>query len=379
MAQDSQLAETTAATVDGTDDTTAAVAPPERRKTSSLLPWLVIVVLLAVLAAGGWLGYRYVYQDLLASNAQLQTNSEQQRQQLDNLERELAHLAQQQKRLPNDVREQLSEATRERQRQLAAQAQELSDLKRAVQGVQAEFASLDVSQATEWRIIEARHLAERANNKLYIDQQPTAALQLLDLADSHLAALNNPAFQAARQAINDDKVALQGLTTDAHLQVAMQLSSLRQQLQQQNWQLRAPSFSVTSEATPADAPWYTHLQDNAQTLLNQLVRIEHREQPIQPQLSAAFVALAKQRVLLQLQLAQQAALSQSAELYQASLQEAQDLLTQLASDSELPVQSLQKALNELTQRQLTLELPAQLRSPVVLNRMAANLSAGAAP
>ncbi|WP_411361133.1 uroporphyrinogen-III C-methyltransferase [Pseudidiomarina sp. YC-516-91] len=378
MAQDSQLAETTEPTVDATDDTTASAETAPQRRKASLLPWLVIVLLLAVLAVSGWLGYRYVYQDLLATNAQLQTTSEQQQQQLSDLERELANLAQQQKRLPNDVREQLADATRERQRQLAAQAQELADLQRAVQGVQAEFASLDVSQATEWRIIEARHLAERANNKLYIDQQPTAAIQLLELADSHLVALNNPAFQTARQAINDDKVALQGLTTDAHLQVAMQLSSLRQQLQQQDWQLRAPSFSVTSETTPADAPWYTHLQDNAQTLFNQLVRIEHREQPIQPQLSAAFVALAKQRVLLQLQLAQQAALSQSAELYQTSLQEAQDLLAQLASDSELPVQALQSALGELAQQQLVLELPTQLRSPTVLNRMAANLSAGAA-
>ncbi|MFC0445379.1 uroporphyrinogen-III C-methyltransferase [Pseudidiomarina halophila] len=367
-------AEADAAEVEAGKDEAGAGKP---RK--SLLPWLLVLILLVLIGVAGWLGYRYVYQELLATNQQLQQQTTEQQQQLERVRTNLEEIEQQQQRLPQQVAKQVDEVAQNLRRNVSDQAQELGDLQRSVQSVQAEFASLDVSQATAWRLLEARHLAEQASNKLYLDQQPELALQLLDLADSHLAALNNPAYQTARQAINDDKVALQSVTTDAHIDVAMALSSLRTQLTDQEWSITAPGRTLTDTQVPDDAAWYTRLQASAKTLFNQLVRVQHREQPIEPQLSMAFVELTKQRVLLQLQLAQLAALSQSDELYQASLTEARRLVTEIQAQSELELNALDAELDALAEQRLQPDLPAQLRSPPVLNRLARSITAGANP
>ncbi|RUO63775.1 uroporphyrinogen-III C-methyltransferase [Pseudidiomarina insulisalsae] len=352
---------------------------PERK--ASLAAWLTIIILLAALIAAGWVGYRYVYQDLLASNQQLVAQSEEQARQLkelrSELEQQVQQLRRQQQELPATIEQQLQQNEQGVRRSLSQQAQTQADLERAVQAVQAELASLDVSQATAWRVLEARQLVAEASTKLYIDQEPQLALQLLDLADTHLAALNNPAYQAARQAINDDKVALRAIDADQHLQVAMELNSLRARLLQQQWRLQAPGRTVSAKQPPPDAPWYEHLSASAGALFDQLIRVQHLEKPIQPQLSAAFVELAKQRVLMQLQLAQQAALSQHDELFQRSIQEALALVTELENESDLNLAALSTDLTQLAAQSLQPSLPDQLRSLAIMNRHAEAINAGA--
>ncbi|MBY6064620.1 uroporphyrinogen-III C-methyltransferase [Pseudidiomarina sediminum] len=351
----------------------------QREKRGLPIAWIIISLFVIASVAAGWLGYRYVYQDLLATNQQLQQQAQSQATQLSALNDELTQLKRQQQQLPSQIEQQLQHTEQGLRRAVSQQAQEQSDLQRAVQAVQAELAGLDVSQATAWRVIEARQLVEQASNKVYIDQKPALALQLLTLADTHLAALNNPAYQAARQAINDDKVALNSIAVDQHLQVAMTLSSLRANLMQQDWQMVQPSLVSEAIATPADAPWYQHFKASMGKLFQQLIQVQHRSKPITPQLSAAFIELSKQRVLLQLQLAQQAALSQSDTLFQASLTEALALLSELAGQTELALDGTAEQLTQLRNQQLQPKLPEQLRSLAILNRHAQAVTTGARP
>lgn len=362
------------------DEAIESQEPSAKPKRGSVLPWLLILILLAALVAAGWAGYRYVYQELLVSNQQLQQQLAEQDQQLDSLQQQveskISALERQQQQLPSLVERQLQQSEQSVLRSVSEQEQRQADLARAVASVQAELASLDVSQATAWRVLEARQLVAEASNKVYIDQAPELALQLLELADTHLAELNNPAYQAARQAINDDKVALRSVDADRHLAVAMELSSLRARLLQQQWRINAPTRTLVDEQAPADAPWYEHLQASASTLFQQLIRVQHREKPIEPQLSAAFVELAKQRVLLQLQLAQQAALSQTDALYQSSLQEALALVVELEQQSDLELAALRSDLTELAAQSLQPSLPEQLRSLALMNRHAQAVNTG---
>lgn len=351
----------------------------QREKRGLPIAWIIISLFVIASVAAGWLGYRYVYQDLLATNQQLQQQAQSQATQLSALNDELTQLKRQQQQLPSQIEQQLQHTEQGLRRAVSQQAQEQSDLQRAVQAVQAELAGLDVSQATAWRVIEARQLVEQASNKVYIDQKPALALQLLTLADTHLAALNNPAYQAARQAINDDKVALTSIAVDQHLQVAMTLSSLRANVMQQDWQMVQPSLVIDAEAPPADAPWYQHFKASMGKLFQQLIQVQHRSKPITPQLSAAFIELSKQRVLLQLQLAQQAALSQSDTLFQASLTEALALLSELAGQTELALDGIAEQLTQLRNQQLQPKLPEQLRSLAILNRHAQAVTTGARP
>ena len=65
-----------------------AIEPQESSaepKRGAALPWLLTLILLAALVAAGWAGYRYVYQELLVTNQQLQQQLAEQDQQLQGL------------------------------------------------------------------------------------------------------------------------------------------------------------------------------------------------------------------------------------------------------------------------------------------------------
>jgi uncharacterized protein HemX len=82
------------------------------------------------------------------------------------------------------------------------------------------------------------------------------------------------------------------------------------------------------------------------------------------------VNLLQQRTLLQLQIAQQAALAGRQAPYQAALQQALSLLQQLGVTDVADIQRAQNELDALTQVSLIPAYPAQLQATAQLERLA---------
>lgn len=336
-----------------------APKPPQRSSRGGWWALLLIVLLLSAAAASAYLYLWPVYQQQRAQLLNLQ-------QQIDALRDTSSGQTEQLRQVIQGEVSAIARQTYERQQQ---QSELLERYQRGVESLQAELANLDLSQQSSWRILEARNLVERAGQKLWIDSDVSASMQLLQLADSHLAALNNPAHRAARQAIADDLFALRALPENQIDSVVMRLASVHSLLSSANWYQRQPGRSALSP-TNDQADWWQQLQQSAAKLADQLVRVQYRETPLQPLLSDAFVKLLQQRTLLQLQIAQQAALGGRQAVYKAALQQALSLLQQLGVTDAVDIQNAQSELDTLVQLTLVPEYPTELSATAELERLA---------
>jgi uncharacterized protein HemX len=333
--------------------------PPQRSSRGGWWVLLLLVLLLSAAAASTYLYLWPVYQ--------------QQRAQLLNLQQQIDALRDtssgQTEQLRQVIQGEVGVIARQADQRQQQQSELVERYQRAVESVQAELANLDLSQQSSWRILEARNLVERAGQKLWIDSDVSASMQLLELANSHLAALNNPAHRAARQAIADDLFALRTLPENQTDSVVMRLASVQSLLGNANWYQRQPGRSALSPAND-QADWWQQLQQTAAKLADQLVRVQYRETPLQPLLSDTFVKLLQQRTLLQLQIAQQAALGGRQAVYQEALQQALSLLQQLGVTDAVAIQNAQSELDTLRQVTLVPEYPTELKAIAELERLA---------
>lgn len=343
---------------------------------SSFAAWIIVLILFAIILAAGWFGYRHVLpmhkqhqqtlDSLSSEQAAAQTKLEQLQQALEatsgqvNQQLELALSAQEQQ-----VRQQLQ-----------TQQSQLADYRLAVESVQAELANLDMSQESNWRIFEAYELTGRAATKLWIEQNPTAALAFLRLAESHLVALNNPAHLAARQALTNDIAALEQLPAPQVTEVSLTLGSLRDRISRSTWYQQLAM--TDSEPAPADDDnWVAHLKRSANTLLQQFVRVQRRDTPVEPLIADAYFDVVQQRLLLQLQLAQQAALQGEQALYEATLHEAISQLQVLEGQiTDAGITDVVKRLTELSQVTLRPDYPTQLEATNQLERLVRQQNVG---
>lgn len=348
--------------------------PQEKTRSSSNSGWGAVAILILIIGGISWAAYYYLWPQWQAQSQTLTRQASDLENLRDSVDERLtsAQRSQQQQ-----LQSQLDAFSATTERQLNQQAANLDQLQRAVQSVQAEVANLDLSQASTWRLFEARNLVQRAATRLWIEHDLGAALQLLVLAQSHLEALNNPAHMAARQALANDIMALRGLPSDQRESAAMVLTSVRAQLADTDWYQRRVSAFADSIERPEVDGWWASLQRSGQTLMDQFIRVQRQEQPITPLLSDSFVALSQQRLLLQLQLAQQAALAGSQAVFEASVQEALRLLETLGNAPDQRLQTAREALLSLQQLQLRPDYPADLESLDLIERLARNAGAEA--
>lgn len=357
-----------------TKTTSKSVPPAARASTtkSSNSGWGAVVILLLIIGGISWAAYYYLWPQWQAQSQTLTRQASE----LDTLKDSVdERLSSAQRSQQEQIQRQLDAFAATTERQLNQQASNLTQLQRGLENVQAEVANLDLSQASTWRLFEARNLSQRAAARLWIEHDVGAALQLLVLAQSHLEALNNPAHMGARQALANDIMALRGLAGDQREAAAMALTSVRAQLTDADWyQRRVSAFSESIERPEVDG-WLASLQRSGQTLMDQFIRVQRQEQPITPLLSDSFVALSQQRLLLQLQLAQQAALAGSQVVYEASIQEALVLLTTLGNAPDQRLQTARETLIQLQQTKLQANYPADLESLELIDRLARNAGA----
>ncbi|OZB04336.1 MAG: hypothetical protein B7X54_08095 [Idiomarina sp. 34-48-12] len=337
------------------------------KRNSALIGWVIVVLLAAVIIIAMWFGYTRVWpmhQQQITSMAQQQETSaatiEQLQGRLDNLEQSVSAA----------VRSSVENLEQRVDSQLGRQQQVIDDYQLAVQSVQAELANLDISQESNWRIYEARNLAERAATKLWIENDANAALAFLRLAESHIIALDNPAHMQARQALANDIAQLEQLPENRIETVSLKLGTLRDQVAQSQWYQQL-AMSSDEASTAADDSWLSNLKRSLNTLMQQFVRVQRRDTPVEPMIADAYFDVLQQRLLLQLQIGQQAAMNGSQAVYEANINEAITLLTRLQGQvNDADVSRFIDELQALKGVQLQPDYPAALNSTTQLERLA---------
>ena len=235
-------------------------------------------------------------------------------------------------------------------------------------------AIVSASGLPEMELAHVESLLQLAQDRLKLLKDVTTAIGAMELADSQLKPLQNPALEAIRQGIENDIAALRQVRVPDVLSLAREIQGLGEKAQ--DLPLRSPKpRKLADSATPpdtntsADTPsgWRGVVKGISREL-KPLVAIR-RVNPVTPQmLSAEDETLVRQMLQVKLQAASLATLQKNTDGMKYSLQQALDWLTQRYDTENPEVASIVENIRALMQTPLTVELPptgsalAQLRA-----------------
>ncbi|WP_028081598.1 uroporphyrinogen-III C-methyltransferase [Solimonas soli] len=250
--------------------------------------WLLLLVAAALLAGGGaWLYARvsslYAEQDELLRRTSRDLNALE--VQADRLESRQADLNAAVQRSADDLA-----AFGKR---IDANEQLVGDLKDQINGGRGHFQLAAVEQ-----------LLLLANDRLQLARDVPAALIAIDEADARLVALREPRLFPVRQALAQEKAALQAVPLPDYAGAALTLSSLIQRAPRLPLVARVPTrFEATPERVPLPehARWYQRAWASVREALSSIFSVRRDSGPSPRLLGAEQEALVVQVLALKLE------------------------------------------------------------------------------
>ena len=203
-----------------------------------------------------------------------------------------------------------------------------------------------------WLLAETDYLLHLAYFNLNLEKNVTAALILLQKADSTLQTLNNPRFLTLRKMIAKDITALQVIPKVDTSGIYVRLQNLNQSLQQLSVStktIKAQQRKIPLKQQILKQPLWKRLLLQNWNTLKSFLTIRHHDQPINPLLLSPdenkFLYLNLQDLCKQ---AQWALLYKQQNVYDSCLQQIQKAVEKyFLSDNE----ATQQVLNELNNLQ----------------------------
>lgn len=188
------------------------------------------------------------------------------------------------------------------------------------------------NQPTDWLVHEAEYLVRVAARTLWLEKDTTAAIGLLQDADTRIAELNDPEILPIRQLIYQDIEALRLAPKLETEEAILSLMALSGQVQS----LTLVTLVVPQEVANEDrytlsedvADWRENIAKTWDKFLQTFVVVHSRVGEIEPILPAEQREHLKESLTLKLQIAQWAASKGKQALFIESLNDAQLWLTQ---------------------------------------------------
>jgi uroporphyrin-3 C-methyltransferase len=217
----------------------------------------------------------------------------------------------------------------------------------------------------DWLLAEVEYLLRLANQRVLMEQTKEGALALLKSADKILKETDDVSIYEVRKALAEDIAALEAVPDLDTEGVFLKLGALNGQVKN----LRLIPISeqhklpeLIEEVTPetVSESWSAGLKESwskAADKLGKLVVIRHRDEPIEPLLSPEQTYYLQQNLHLMLEQAQLALLQRKQASYDASINKAHDWIGTYFEQQDATTQSLLKGLTELKSVQVDAEMP----------------------
>lgn len=337
-------------TSDATDS--AAPKPPS--------PWPARTALVIALAALGLSGYLF-YQ-----NQQLQNNTVKLAAEV---ETRLASNATEVARTVSSVTEQaanINQQLGQLQEQTVASQRNVDGLQeRLTQSIRQVQAQQVISEK-DWLLAEAEYLLRLANQRVLMEQSATGALALLRSADEILRQADDVALYPVREALAEDIAALDAVPRLDTEGVFLRLSALNARVSDLRMTPvtdRQQLPDLLEEMTPEAVrdTWGAGAKNalsSAMSKLDQLVVIQHRDEPVEPLLSPEQTYYLQQNLHLMLEQAQHALLQRRQGAYSHSLEKASHWIADYFEPSDATTQSLLRGIDELKAVEVAPEVPS---------------------
>ena len=341
----------------------AQSAPPKTAKTGLL--WLVTLLNLLLLGGAAYGGYWYFNQHSVT-----QTKLDTLRSELNN---ELGQKHSQMTNRAATLEQQISaqaEATQDVLDGEAAQQATVEQLENQLQGALAQIQELDGRRPTDWLIAEADYLVRMAGRKMWLEKDLRTAIMLLGNADQRLKSLADPSVLPVRALIAQDIQALQQVNPVSEVSVALALDGLVKQVDKLAIITPKEANEFTSEEVSDSASdWQQNLLNVWRSLVDDFIRVEYRDEPVEPMMTAQQEWLSREQIKLALQQAQAAALAGEQALYQASIERAATIISDDYIQSNSDVSGFQSALSQLKNTDISKAVPTELSSQAALESL----------
>ena len=341
----------------------AQSAPPKTAKTGLL--WLITLLNLLLLGGAAYGGYWYFNQHSVT-----QTKLDTLRSELNNdLGQKHSQMASRAATLEQQISAQ-AEATQDVLDGEAAQQATIEQLENQLQGALAQIQELDGRRPTDWLIAEADYLVRMAGRKMWLEKDLRTAIMLLGNADQRLKSLADPSVLPVRALIAQDIQALQQVNPVSEVSVALALDGLVKQVDKLAIITPKEANEFTSEEVSDSASdWKQNLLSVWRSLVDDFIRVEYRDEPVEPMMTAQQEWLSREQIKLALQQAQAAALAGEQALYQASIERAATIISDDYIQSNSDVSGFQSALSQLKNTDISKAVPTELSSQAALESL----------
>tara|TARA_R110001583_G_scaffold7158_7_gene35701 strand:+ start:3496 stop:4881 length:1386 start_codon:yes stop_codon:yes gene_type:complete len=273
----------------------------------------------------------------------------------------------------NQYQAQMKQALIDQQKTFAKQLQQVTT--QVNDSNQAEMAKLNTavsqlerkakqSRPSDWLLHEAEYLIRIAARTLWLEHDTTAAIGLLKNADSRLADLNDPAFLPVRELVYLDIKSLELMPTLQTDEIVLTLMAM-------NKQVAMLSLAMVDVGAETDTnhelsndlnDWQANLTKTWEKFLDDFIRVRQRTGLIEPLISPEQQQHLKQNLNLKIQLALWAASERKGDIYQKTLTDIKQWLTEFFDLEDVTNQHFLTSLTTLQTQRVSYDYPSELSS-----------------
>ena len=279
----------------------------------------------------------------------------------------------------NQYQAQIKQALINQQKTFTNQLQQLStqvnDSNQISDSNQAEMAKLSTavsqlerkvkqSRPSDWLLHEAEYLIRIAARTLWLEHDTTAAIGLLKNADARLADLNDPAFLPVRELVYLDIKSLELMPTLQTDEIVLTLMAMNKQVAMLPLAMvDVGAETDTNHELSSDLnDWQANLTKTWEKFLDDFIRVRQRTGLIEPLISPEQQQHLKQNLNLKIQLALWAASERKGDIYQKTLTDIKQWLTEFFDLEEVTNQHFLTSLTTLQTQRVSYDYPSELSS-----------------
>lgn len=236
-------------------------------------------------------------------------------------------------------------------RSLQAAADSLHGRLLAAEAALTGMSTRELDSAHELDLSEVDYLLRLANERLKLFSDPVAADQALEVADMHLASLDNPLYIGVRQDIARARQSLASVEIPDYTAVTSQLDSLQQAVA--SLPFKGSNAAPEADGQAAGEGWWAKVKG----VFSNLVTVRRSTDDDLETISLQDKDLIRQRTWLQLEIAHLAVMRRDQEEFRTSLARLKNSLPEWFDNSDDNYSQVMNSIDKLSGIDLEIEVP----------------------
>jgi len=298
-----------------------------------------------------------------------------QQQQLSSLSKQITSQSSQQTRYSTQATK-TKNALETKIAQVNNQLQQVSNdnkiVKTDIHSLQRSFSESKVRHPNDWILAEVEYLVALSGRKIWLEQDITTAISLLEAADQRIVELNDASLSPLRSALLEDVNtlgALPKLDTDG---VILALTGLERRVDKlRSASLLIPEKEKSSSTEPSSDinDWDINLNKAWDDFIASFITINKRDEKVEALLSPEQSWYLQENIRNNLAKAEFAIYREQQDVYDIAIDNILGLLKNYYDLKDNTTNYFNKSVQRLSKRKVTIKYPDQLKSAPLLERI----------